>query len=48
METRVHIRTEWNDLILSFTEEEIIELRALWQQADFKLKLFERYTLHVN
>lgn len=48
MEKRIHIHTEWNSLFYSFTMKEMRELRSLFQQANFKLKLFERYALFLN
>ena len=42
-EKRMHIRTEWNSLFYSFTQNEMVEIKSLFQQADFKLKLYERY-----
>lgn len=47
-ESRMHIRTEWNALFYSFTKNEMVEIKSLFQQADFKLKLYERYTLFIN
>ncbi len=47
-ESRMHIRTEWNTLFYSFTKNEIVEVQSLFQQADFKLKLYERYMLFLN
>lgn len=47
-ERRMHIRTEWNSLFYSFTKNELLEVRSLFQQADFKLKLYERYALFLN
>ena len=47
-ESRMHIRTEWNALFYSFTKEEMIEVQSLFQQADFKIKLYERYALFLN
>jgi ABC-type oligopeptide transport system ATPase subunit len=47
-EKRIHIRTEWDNLFYSFTINEISEVQSLFQQANFKLKLFERYALFLN
>lgn len=47
-ENRIHIRTEWNSLFYSFTKIEMRELKSLFQQANFKLKLYERYALFIN
>lgn len=47
-ESRMHIRTEWKALFYSFTKDEMVEVKSLFQQADFKLKLYERYTLFIN
>lgn len=47
-EKYIHIRTEWNSLFYSFTKKEISEVKFLFEQADFKLKLFERYALFLN
>jgi hypothetical protein len=47
-EKRIHIRTEWNSLFYSFSIKEIGEVQSLFQQANFKLKLFERYALFLN
>lgn len=47
-EVRMHMRTEWKALFYSFTRNEMAEVKSLFQQADFKLKLYERYTLFLN
>lgn len=47
-ENKIHIRTEWSTLFYSFTLSEITEVISLFQQANFKLKLFERYELFLN
>lgn len=47
-EKQIHIRTEWNTLFYSFTIKEISEVKSLFQQANFKIKLFERYALFLN
>ena len=47
-ENRMYIRTEWNILFYSFTQNEMVEVQSLFQQADFKLKLYERYALFLN
>lgn len=44
----IHIRTEWDTLFYSFTIQEIGEVQSLFQQANFKIKLYERYTLFLN
>lgn len=47
-EEKLHLRTKFQDLFFSFSQDELKELRKLFCEADFKLSLYENLNKNLN